>query len=407
MAAPTEVVRQNIAAFNVISPIGAEVMRESNGAYRDQAVKPSSEASKLADAAEELGMSVAHRADRRTLGQRQVRQGAGTNLQALARIADYYDKLPDMPREAQLKALVDQLESFLQLMDGGGEGTLSKDDILAALRQFDGDVTHQFAALETAGRYFEEIGAPNEFLLLLDQARGEFEKTDIARDVRAGFASAEVASRAAASLETDPATVRNTYRAMLREMPNLGQLFDQLGKFQLGEKFEATIATFMEAAGRDLASIGSSGDPGFLHALLTELGKLKKLQSVMDGSAQLARLTDRLLPQNERGLMQARDIASTLLHFSGQAGVSVADARPLLGQLQNSAASSQLAFATGLKGLHGELPDDVMPSLQARLQQKDTLQKLLDRLVGEEEEEFERQQAEDERTERDRQRREQ
>lgn len=405
MAAPTEVVRQNIAAFNVISPVGAEVMQEARGSYRGQVVAASSESSKLADAAEELGMSVAHRADKRTLGQRTLRQGAGTSFQALSRIADYYDKLPDMPREAQLKALVDQLEHFAELLHSG-TGNPSKDDILAALRQFDGDVTHQYAALDVARDYFAAEGASSEFQLLLDQARGEFEKTDIARDVRAGFASAEVAARTAATLETDPATVRDTYRAMLRESPNLGQLFDQLGKFQLDDKFEVTVATFMEAAGRDLAGLGSSGDSGFLHALLTELGKLKKLQSVMDGSAQLARLTDRLLPSNERGLMEARDIASSLLHFAGQSGVGSADARLLLGRLQTARASSQLAFATGLNGLHGELPDDIMPSLQARLQQNATLRTLLDRLVSEEEEEFERQQTEDEQVERQRQQKE-
>lgn len=405
MSAPTEVLRQNVAAFNVISPVGVEVMQEARGTYRGENVATSSESSKLADAAEELGMSVAHRADKRTLAQREVRQGAGTNLEALARIADYYDKLPDMPREAQLKTLVDQLEGFAKLMEqtGSGGGGPTKDDILAALRDFDGDVTHQYAGLDVARDYFEAAGASKEFLLLLDEARGEFEKTDIARDVRAGFASAEVASRAAATLETDPATVRDTYRAMLRESPSLGQLFDQLGKFQLGEKFEVTVATFLEAAGRDLAGLGSSADSGFLHALLTELSKLKKLQSVMDGANQLARTTERLLPQGERGQIDARETASKLLHFAGQAAVGLADARALLGRLQTAGPASQLAFATGLHGLHGELPDDVMPSLAARLQQNGTLRSLLDRLVAEEEEAFEEEQAAQDRVPRDKQ----
>jgi type III secretion system YopN/LcrE/InvE/MxiC family regulator len=395
MAVPTEVVRQNIAAFNVISPVGAEVMQEARGAYRGEEVVASSESSKLADAAEELGMSVAHRADKRTLAQREVRQGSGANLEALARIADYYDKLPDMPREVQLKALVDQLESFQQLMEkaGSGGGGPTKEDILAALRDFDGDVTHQYAALDLARDYFAAAGAPSEFQLLLDEARGEFEKTDIARDVRAGFAAAEVAAKAAATLETDPATVRDTYRAMLRETMNMGQLFDSLGKFDVMKSFTETVATFMEAAGRDLSGTTSSTDPGFLHGLLTELSKLKKLQSVMDGTTQLVRTTERLLPKDERGQIDVRETASRLLNFAAQSAVGLADARVLLGKLQTAEPASQLAFATGLHGLHGEIPDDVMPSMQARLQQNATLRSLLDRLVSEEEEAFDKQQS--------------
>jgi type III secretion system YopN/LcrE/InvE/MxiC family regulator len=384
-----ETIRQNIATFNVTSPVGAEVMEQLRGRRGSEGVIASDANSKLTEASEELGMSVAHRADKRSLAQREVRQGQSANIEALARIADYYDKLPDMPREAQLKSLLDKLTSFQQLLSGGGgSGAPTKEDVLAALQQFDGDVTHQFAGLQMAREHFEATGASAELLALLDEAAAEFEKPGIARDVRAGFASAEVAAKAAATLETDPATVREAYRAMLRESQNMGQLFDALSKFDMLKSFSEAIETFMTAAGRDLASTGPSTDPDFLHGLLTELGKLKKLQSAFEGSKELVRTTERLFAPSERGQLQTVDVASALLHFVSKAAANLGDARNLLALLKKASVASKLALANGYFNLHGEVPDDVMPSVTARQQQNSTLKQLLDELVAEEEREY-------------------
>jgi type III secretion system YopN/LcrE/InvE/MxiC family regulator len=410
VSSPLEL-RSQIATQNMASPVGAELVREARGSFRGEEVKTSSEASKLADAAEEMGMTVAHRADKKTLGQREVRQGQGTDLAALARIADYYDKLPDMPREANLKSLVDSLEQMRDLLNksGGGAGGPTKEDVLAALQKFDGDVTHQFAGLDVAREYFEATGASAEFMALLDEANGEFQKTDVARDVKAGFASAEVAARSAATLESDPATVREAYRTLIRESMNMGQLFDSLSKFDMMKNFKEIVETFMTAAGRDLASTGPDGDATHLHGLLTELSKLKKMQTVVDSAQQLLKTTDRLLQPGERGKNDPVELTSRMLNFSSKAAVSVGDAFALLGKLDKAALASQVAFANGLRGLHGELPDEIMPSSQARLQQATTILQMLDKLVEDEEAEYEEEdeeRREEERRERERKERE-
>ncbi|MEJ1160544.1 HrpJ domain-containing protein [Prosthecomicrobium sp. N25] len=386
-----ETLRQSLATSNVISPVGAEVMSEVRGDWRGREVALSDSTSKLNDAAEEIGMSVAHRADKKTLGQRQVRQGQGTNIDALQRIADYLDKLPNMPREDALKQLVEQFKTFEELLEKGrsGGGQPTTEDVLAALQQLDPDVTHQFAALEVAREYFETAGASDELHALLDAAKAEFEKGDLARDVRAGFAAAKAADRAAATMETDPGAVRDTYRSMLREQPNLGTLFDGLRRFDIDKNFAALVDAFMSAAGTDLASTGPSSDPDFLHALLTELGKLKRMQSAFEGTRSLLSQTERLMPRSERGLSSPAEMTSRLLNFAAKAAVNLADARGLLGGYEKASLGSQVVLANGLRGLHGDLPDDVMPSLQARQQQVATLGTLLNQLVGAEDEEYE------------------
>lgn len=400
MSGSAEITRQNIATFNAISPVGSEVMEEARGSYRGEGVTLASDEAKLADAAEEIGMSVAHRADKKALGQRTVRQGQAAYPEALARLREYLEELPDMPREAELVDLIEQLQSFQEMLAGsgksggkGGGSGVSKEDVLAALHAFDADVTHQFAGLEIARAQFEANGADPAFLALLDEARGAFETSAVARDVRAGFAAAGIASRAAETLETDPAAVRDVYRAMLRDTMHMGQLFDALGRFALLTKFEAAVETFMAAAGRDLGSTGPSTDPLFLHGLLTELGKLKKMQSALDGMADLVRLTERGLPAGQRGADTVA-LTSRMLNFAALAGAGPSDARRLLGSFGDQALGVQLAFGNGLRGLHGELPDDVMPSLPARLQQVTAIMGLLDEIVEAEERAFAGDQAE-------------
>lgn len=388
MAGSVETTLQSVAAFNMISTVGAEVAREVSGSYRGESVTVSSAQSQIADAAEELGMSVAHRADKRSLGERDVRGGSTVDPEAIARLQGYLDKLPDMPREAALLALVEQLETLQDLLDGSGGGAgATKDDVLAALAAFDGDVTHQYAGLESARAHFEAAGADPAFLNLLDEARADFQKTEVARDVHAGFAVAEVASRAAETLETDPAAVRDVYRSMLRETLHVGQLFDALSRFDIRRSFAEAVDTFRTAAGRDLASAGPSTDPVFLHGLLTELGKLKKMQTVFDSVRQLIVTTER--GQRAGPSADAVDQTSRVLNFASQPMTSAADARKLLGAFGEKQVSLQVTFANGLRGVHGEIPDDVMPTPQARLNQSKAIMSLLDELADEDERAYE------------------
>lgn len=393
MAGAIETLRQNVAAQSVISPVGAEVMDAvRGGSYRGEQVEASSSSSQLEDAKEEIGMSVSHRADRRSLGQREVRQGRGANLEALARIADYYDKLPDMPREEALVALVEELQHFADFLEGGGSGgaSVSAEDILKALQAFDGDPTHQYAALELARDVFAASGASEAFQAILDEAAASYQRGDLGRDTRAGFAAAAVANRAAQTLETDPAAVRETYRDLLRgETRDMGSLFEALRRFDVMKGMDEIVATFTEAAGRDLSAASPSTDPTFLHALLTELSKLKKMQTAIDLSSQLTRAVDRLLQPGDQPKGTAADVASRLLSFASREGPGLQEARQMLHRYEASAPSTQVAFANGLRAIHLDLPDEVMPSPQARLNQTTTLMRLLDELVDAEERAYE------------------
>jgi len=404
-----EMLRQTLAANAVVSPVGVEVAATQQGSYRGQIVTRSDLGSKLANASrtQTLGMKTR---DLHSVHLRMLRRGQGTNLEATARIADFYEKLPNMPGRAALQLLVEEMTGIMvaarakvearreKSADGDEESEASESDreeatekgaILAALHSFDPDVSHQYAALEIAREHFQENGDDPEFLEELDQAAQEFERADIARDVRAGFASAEAAKRLAATLETDPASVRDAYRTMLREEKNIGQLFDALTKFDMLKHSDVILEAFTTAAGRDLASTNSSTDPRFLHALLTELGKLKQIKAVLNMSCQIVDETGRTLPEPLRGALEPIRVASCMLNFVAKPVVNLTDARALVAGAESIGVAGQVVLVNGLQNMHGAVPDDMIPSNEARQQQRLTLRSLSSRLVEAEEREFE------------------
>ncbi|MGQ3278778.1 MAG: hypothetical protein ACT6WE_19825 [Shinella sp.] len=220
--------------------------------------------------------------------------------------------------------------------------------------------------------------------MLLDEAHAEFGKGDLGREVRAGF----VGSQASVSLQSDPAAARETYRAMLRETQNMGQLFATFRDFDILSNFSETVTAFMDAAGRDLASTGPSTDPAYLHALITELQRLKKMQSMVDASLTLMQTTDRLLQPGERPAGDAIDMTGNILTFASNVSPGPLDARAMLSRYGECSLATQVAFANGLRALHGEIPDGIAPSPQARLQQGAAIVGMLDMLVSEEEREY-------------------
>ncbi len=377
-----------VSIQSVISPQGAEAMAEVTGQYGGEIVRGASESEKLANAAEELGMSVAHRADKKSLNLREVRKGGGANIEALERIAAYYSQLPNFPSDEKLKSLVDELTQYL-LSTGSGEGgqeqAVTKEDVFRALQNFDGDVTHQFAALEVVAEYFAGMDA--ELDAAIADAKRDFEEGELARDVRAGFAVAQLADQAAQKMDTNPAAVRDTYRQMLRESKNMGQLFDDLCAFDHLKNFKEILDIFLEAAGRDLGSAGPSTDPRFLNALLVELGKLKKIHTVYDNTGQQIGQLARLVGQTDAGRISDQYLTSRLLHFCSKANPSMSDAMAMTDGIVGLGILQLLHVSNMIKGLYDEIPDDVLPTPQSRENQNRAMLSWMTALVEDEERE--------------------
>ncbi|MEI2384502.1 HrpJ domain-containing protein [Breoghania sp. JC706] len=402
--------RQQVASGNVQSTVGAEVLEQARGAQKGNSAAAAVINNDLSDIQEEIGNAAAHLKDKRSLGQDKLRQGQGANREALRRIADYYDKLPDKPHEDDLRDQVKTLQKYEDLLEkgGGGGGAVSADDILHALRDFDRDVTHQYEALRAVSRYYEdtqadfegrgpspERAAAREALRAeLGAAGARFERDpDLMRDVRAGYAVAALARDAAPSLETDPAALRDHYREMLRGPQTMARIFDTLSGFNLRLAFDTVVELFMQAAGNDLASTTTSTDPVFLGALVKELGKLKTMRTLFDASFEVLARVQRIDPDfaNGAGAAGPVELTSALLHFCARPTASLADARALTKPFETGFPPTMVVFGNELRDLHAMAPDQVFPSDQACLQQKNALRQLQTELTEVEEQFFEAQ----------------
>lgn len=394
---PSEVVRVQIATHNAASPVGAELMTNQAGRHgrTQESVQVTPSQSDLTDAMEEIGMSVATRGTKADLEKMKLRKGQGSNFEALGRIADYYDKLPSMPADEKRRNLVAQFRQVETLMrmsaargdgEGGASGLPTADDIRKLLADFDGDITHQFVMLEDIRARAAQEGAPASYLALLDSVRTDMRRPENARDILAGFAAARVATDLGDRFGSDPTEYRDSYRALLRESPRLGRVFDELRKFSLTDNFDTIVGGFLKVAGDDMASFGPSTDPVILGDVVRELSNLKTLRTALEGTGGLLAKINRMYPPKTGSARPGvEELTSRLLHFAGGQIASMPEAEALLTGFEPGRPEVGVAVVNLLRDLHAALPDQVFPSPQAREQQGRMLMALSDKMVAAEE----------------------
>ena len=389
MTTNRETITSQISSQNMISPVGAEIVANTIGRAHvtGESVSVSTKNADMTEMLEEIGMAKA------TLGKLdmsklKVRKGAGSDLDALARIAEYYDKLPDMPKDQKNLDLIEKLKAFEELLAGGGGGggdLPTAEDIRELLRQFDGDVTHQFAALERARVALEASGASPALLALIDEARAEMATPDLALDIKAGFASAREAAATADRFGSTPQDFRDSYRQMLRSEGNIGRIFDALGDFARngvrGQKgdFEVVLDSFLKVAGDDMKSFSSSTDKAILGDVVAELKVLKNLRTTLDMTVDMVDKLARMFPKDAKDLPDAVMVMSQMLHFIGSSARR--DAERIIGHYETKPPEVPVVAINMLRDIHARLPDSVMPTDGARLQQDKVLKAISEKLV--------------------------
>ncbi|WP_187972873.1 HrpJ domain-containing protein [Aquibium microcysteis] len=398
--APLEMVRTQIATHNAASEIGTRMLGQSS-VTQERVSMGGVDQSDISDAMEELGGAVAHR-EKPKLEQTKLRKGAGTSLDAMSRIAQYQDKLPDQPRDQRLRDLKDRMDEFQRLTDRGGSGSNrpTAEDILKALAKYDKDPSHQFAALEQLRKQMVQLGASDAFLSVLDQARGRFHQGQTARDVTAGFAVGQVSHDMSEVFDADPSSIRDAYRTIVRENLNLGQIFDQLKGFNLAGSYDEIIESFTRVAARELEGLPGDSDVvtvgetrQILGGLLDELSKLKRLKTVLSESEIAVQTILRVHPElrSRPDLPDGKEMASRLLHFAANPSVSVGDVERLISGLNTDDPATSVTAVNTIRNTHSTLPDSVMPSMIAREQQSRAILDLSTRLVAREEAYFDSQ----------------
>ncbi len=267
--------------------------------------------------------------------------------------------------------------------EGGASGLPTADDIRKLLADFDGDITHRFVMLVDIRARAAQEGAPASYLALLDTVRADMRRPENAREILAGFASARAAVGLGDRFGSDPTDYRDSYRALLRESPRLGQVFDALRKFSLSENFDQVVGSFLKVAGDDMASFGPSTDPVILGDVVRELSNLWTLRTALEATGGLLAKIDRMYPPGPGAQRPGvEELTSRLLHFAGGPFAAMSEAEALLTGFEPDRPEVGLAVVNLLRDLHAALPDAVFPSPQAREQQGKMLLALSDKMVA-------------------------
>lgn len=393
---PREVLHTQIATGNAESPVGAEIMANAQGRSRatNETVQVSTNQADLTDALEELGQARSH-FGKRDIEKMKLRRGAGTDLEALGRIADYYDKLPNLPTDQKSRDLVQKLQSYEDMYRQGereGEaGNLpTAEDILKLLQEYDGDITHQFAMLENIRLNMASQGANEDFLSVLDEVRATLREGDGAQEIIAGFAAAREAVTAADRFSSSAMAFRDSYRQLVRSSGHMGRTFDALSEFsRLGGKtrddFEGILDSFIKVAGDDMKSFGRSVEPVVLNAVVQELTVLKNLRTALEMTDGMISNLTRMFPDDSSKLPDSTTVASDLFHFVAGHVASSVDAAKMLSKFETGNPEVPVIAINSIRDIHGRLPDSVMPTETARVQQNQVLMAVSDKYVQAEE----------------------
>lgn len=374
---------------------GAEQATPGYGVYMDeQVVLELDPASQIEDLAEEIGMAITYRGDRRVLENRKLRSLGNLHERIIKQISGYRRALPEIPGPAAIQRLLERivaLETGLEPEGGDADAANAlRDAILQELEAFDLDPTHQFVALKLILQQLEGHPVDRRLRSALTDVLAVFDETARKRDVRAGFAAALPASRHGEAIGGTPAEVRAVYRKMVAKAYNMAELFQLLCQFNLKRRFARVLGVFARAAARDLASTGPSTDRDYIRALISELDRLRKARSIIQMSAELLELTNRHLDPEAQIEGKELDLSADILAFACKERPGYSDARELMRLHEASPMSVRVLFANGLRELHGELPITVYPSSKAYLAQRTAILRMLEIVVEEEEFDFHR-----------------
>ncbi|MEM8575995.1 MAG: HrpJ domain-containing protein [Pseudomonadota bacterium] len=394
-------VRTNIAQQMPTTQTGVETLAEARGTRRGEGVQVSSAASKVTEMAEEIGMSTAHRANKKDLGEKVQKRGAATDFDALTRVLRHMEeKLPDMPQEGKLKELVDTFRTFEEIMSGGGgEGqTVTKEDIIEALKNFDGDVTHQDVLLDAAIGYFGVVSTSEEFVETLKQAKEEFRKPEVVKAIQAGYVATEAATAASKSLGLDPAAMRAEFRSLLRDSPPLSTVFTRLqpllettpGTESLAAKLGTVVDELLSAIGTDLKLFETgTREKTAVGTMLTEMNALKGFRSAVEmmtsAYEDIARQRPKIMNTDDAPSL-SKFIERGLQFISADQTTAFGLAQGLVRGFEDAGTDVPVLAANALRDAFSKVSDLVMPD---KAEKGKAMFTLLDKLVAEEEAIFE------------------
>jgi len=349
----------------------AEEMSAGAALWRGEQVLVKDAASELADAAEEISLYHAEKAESRHFAERECHPERREAVAQIEQIMAYLEAAQAYEDPQKLAELAKRLQA-----SGSHPRELA--------RQQSRDPAHQYALLQYALSDGERNGAPADALDGLRDAIADLEM-EVGPQIRAGLNTIGAAA-AFARTPQDLAAFQATYQDVVLGDSNLSQtmrlVLERLGGPE-GEDLARGLGGMIQALGTDLSAARPSTDSSRLQALVQDLYQLEVAATVLDGCRGLAAT---LAERHASPDVRPAELMKELVAVTGEKWVGATRFTGLAERFGVREVGAQIAFQTGVKCMMRDLPVKVFQDADTRQSVLNATQEALDVAIDKEEE---------------------
>ena len=329
----------------------------------------------LMDSMEELSFQFEEKTAKR-VGERRLGEMQGPRSALVRAVETWLSMLPDMPG----REFIARLARGLREAAAAGRQPDAQ-ELLKELARGSTDPSHQFAMLDILEQAF---GAGEEELAaLVRQAKAALAEAK-GPEIRAGINLAEEINARATTPE-EMQELRDMYRSEVVGFTKPQDCFRSLLASRGPGHLSEAISFLIAGCGKDLASANPSIEAAALGRILTDLGCVQSLQTVLED---LSRLAARMGQEfGERCLLNGEQMTGRVIDLTEQAFVAAGAIAAFEGECGLAGLLARMDFARELTKLFRRLSPRLFAKEGDRQRLVDAAQEHLDGIVAEEEEE--------------------
>jgi len=335
----------------------------------------------LQDSMEELSFQFEEKTAKR-VAERKMGPMQGPRAAFIRALEAWQAMLPDMPGADRIKTFI---QTIRQLMRGGASPDAA--GLLKGLARESTDPSHQFAMLDLLEQMLGE--GETELRDLIRQARAQL-MTDKGAEIKAGINLAEEVN-ARATTPGEMQELRDLYRSEVVGFTKPQDCFRSLMASRGPGGLADAIAFLIAGCGADLKSGMPSLEAAQLGRILTDLGCVQALQTVLEKLTQLgARMGQQF---GEPCFLNGEQLTGRVLDLTEQAFIAAAAIAHLVGDCGMQKLLAQMDFTRELTRLFRQLSPRLFAKEGDRQRLVEAAQEHLDGLIMKEEEESEEEAA--------------
>ncbi|MBR0197327.1 MAG: type III secretion system gatekeeper subunit SctW [Kiritimatiellae bacterium] len=379
-----QILRQTYAAgaeaFNMREMAEAQIRQGPSQVSRGEmmgtaAIVENDPLAELQDSMEELSFQFEEKTAKR-LAERRMGPLQGMRASFVRALEAWFSMMPDMPGRERLEKFI---QNVRRLMRSGTNVTV--DGLLKDLAHETTDPSHQFAMLDI----LEQMLADGEMELrdLIRQARTQL-MSEKGAEIKAGInLSEEINARATTPEEMQ--NLRDLYRSETIGFTSPQDCFRSLLANRGAAGLADAISFLIAGCGADLKSATPSQDAVALGRILTDLGCVQALQSVLDSlNLLVARMAKEFC---ESSLLDGAQLSGRIMDLTEQAFATAASIANLVGDCALRQILANIDFTRELTRILRNLPQRLFKKEGERQRLVDATQEHLDNLIAEEERE--------------------